>query len=91
MSTRCPGGKRHQWSVWNPERHEEQEMVVDVKRRWRSKRQPDVTVNRKVMCVKCGRLKLKEPNNLHKKVWPTDKDILIEAAQRADLHRKVWT
>ncbi len=70
MSSRCPRGKRHQWSVYNADRDEEQEMVVDVKRRWRSKGQPNVTVDRKVMCVKCGKLKLKEPSNLKRGVLP---------------------
>ncbi len=70
MSSRCPRGKRHQWEVWNEDRQESQEMVVDVKRRWRSKRRPDQVVDRKVMCVKCGRLKLKEPKNLKRGVLP---------------------
>jgi hypothetical protein len=69
VSTRCKAGSRHQWSVHNPETGREEEMVVDVRRRWRSKRRPKQAVDRKVMCVKCGRLKLKEPNNLTRKEW----------------------
>ena len=69
MSTRCKAGARHRWSVYNSETRREEEMVVDVKRKWRSKRQPEQGVDRKVMCVKCGKLKIKEPNNLHRKVW----------------------
>ena len=84
VSTRCKSGARHRWSVYNPETRREEEMVVDVKRRWRSKRHPGVNTDRKVMCVHCGRLKVLEPENLHRKVWPTPIDVLIEAAQKAD-------
>lgn len=85
MSTRCKAGARHKWSVYNPETLREEEMVVDVKRRWTSRRHPDVNVDRKVMCVKCGKTKLKEPANLRRKAWPTPKGVLIEAAQKCDV------
>jgi hypothetical protein len=58
-------------------------MVVDVRRRWRSKRRPKQAVDRKVMCVKCGQLKLKEPANLRRREWP--KSVLNEQGEEREV------